>query len=159
VKVYSHPLSATADRLHGGVDNYLERMSAHKETAEQLRSERNTPEGVVWQNANELRRYAHELELSDYAWRSAQDCMRYAHKAQKKLFQHTCLCSVRSEPVAPVGVVLSLAQVASVYERHTEHRERPPGRSCVRSVLSTCHASNAPGALSHVRTKTQESSP
>jgi hypothetical protein len=160
VKVYTHPLAATADRMHGGVSDYLERSSAHKDTAEQLRSERSTPEGVVWQNINELRLYSHENELSEVAWKLAQQCMRDAHRAQMKVYQHSCLCAVRSVVTVPCRIELSLtlAEVASKCERRSQ-RQRAPERLCLRPVLSSCHASNAPGALSHVHTSTEVSSP
>ena len=160
MKTHGHPLSVTAQHLHAGVDDYLQRQQQHYETAQELRNQYNTDQGVVWPNAHELRNYSQGIELSEHCFSAARECMSYAHRAQRTYSHHVALCRMKATAHTPgeLPAVLSLAEVAQQHSEHFHKEHAPPGRSFTRSVLSTCHASNAPGVLSHVRT-TEVSSP
>jgi hypothetical protein len=60
---------------------------------------------------------------------------------------HEAYCKVRSLSLRSFETVqLSLAQVAQVFTvAHSPASHAPPGQLSARSVLATCHASNAPG--------------
>ena len=153
MKTHGHPLSVTAQHFYAGGDDYLQRMNELHNTAQQQRKQYETDQGVVWPNAQTLRHYSHTLEISDNCFTAAKDCMKYAHRAQRKYSHHVALC--KTKDTAPVSqchtALLSLAEVAQQHSEHSYKEHEPPGRSFTRSVLATCHASNAPGVfgLSH----------
>lgn len=88
----------------------------------------------------------------------ARHCAWARQVAQSQVRSHVCWCAARDQAPAqaPAGqsLGLSLAQVAAA---HAVAPGRcldcaPPGCSRSRSVMSRCHASNAPGLSCSART-------
>jgi hypothetical protein len=127
------------------------RMTEHHTTADTMRKEREqvTPEGVsvVWENPQALRTACHESELAEQTFRDMQSCLALRNRALMKAYAHHAYCVVRSVISRSFdSVQLSLAQVAQVFAvALSPASHAPPGQLCARSVLATCHASNAPG--------------
>jgi hypothetical protein len=152
---YTSPHAVTAKRLHRGVSDYHELGKTHGHTADEMAEQytQRTETGVLtqWPNYQTLRQHGHELELAQHCFDAAQDCMKYAHKAQWKAAHHAALCAIKDSAAGLIetaqSLVLSLAEVAQQHREHSHRKHSPPGRSFTRSVLSTCHASNAPGAV------------
>ena len=142
-----------AEKYRAGVGDYSHRASAHWETAQTMSAQatRHTPEGVTtyWESPQALRRWSHENELAHQCQQASYDCHRYWYRASVKAHAHRCLCLLRNtithrDTTAPAR---TLAQVASDYAQNTRRHKTtaPPGAPGSVPVLSTCHASNAPG--------------
>lgn len=151
--VFSCPADITARYLDSAVTDYLSRMNTHHENQRALadRATVTTETGPVtcWQSAGELRLWAHENELAELAQQSMYECARYRSRAMFRAYAHSCLCRVRV--VRPRPVVFTLAQVAHLFAGTDRERatSAPPGQLRTRTVLATCHASNAPGLSAH----------
>lgn len=143
----------TARRMDSAVSDYLSRMNAHYEAHRvmQDRATVTTETGTAthWESAGALRACMHEAELADHAQQAMYECARYRSRAMFRAYAHTCWCRVRS--VKPRPVALTLAQVAHLYAGldHERTTNAPPGQLRARTVLATCHASNAPGLSAH----------
>lgn len=140
--------------LDAGVNDYLERMTAHYASADTMREQRTTRETgerythTSW-DARDLRAWGHEMELAQECEQAMYECARGRYRAQMTAYAHTCLCRVRV--VRPRPVVFTLAQVAHLFAENDRKRttNAPPGQLRTRTVLATCHASNAPGLSAH----------
>lgn len=153
---YTSSHAVTANRCNGGVSDYCKRMETHQRTADEMREQhtQRTETGVLtqWPDAQTLRQHGHELELAQHCFDAAQDCMKYAHKAQWKAAHHAALCAIKDHRPALIDTaqlqVLTLAEVAQRHAVTSRSGHAPPTQlHCHRSVLATCHASNAPGAV------------
>jgi hypothetical protein len=140
-----------ARHFSAGVSALGNRMTEHHTTADTMRKEREqiTPEGVsvVWESPQALRTACHESELAEKSFSEMQLFIARRNRALMKAYAHHAYCVARSVSLRVIEVVqLSLAQVAQVFAgvlSPTSHA--PPGQLSARSVLATCHASNAPG--------------
>lgn len=152
------PGAITAQVLGRGADNYAQRMTMHHERGNALRKQRTraTGEGVVmhFESAQELRATMHEYDMAQECEQAMYDCVRYRNRALMSAYRHTCLCRVRA--VRPRPVSMTLAQVSSHHADldHGRTTNAPPGELHPRTVLATCHASNAPGLNAHAHMET-----
>jgi hypothetical protein len=126
-------------------------MTEHHATANTMSKEREqvTPEGVLvaWESPQALRTWAHENELAEKSFSDMQSLFALRNRALMKAYAHHAYCVVRSVISHSFdSVQLSLAQVAQVFTvALSPASHAPPGQLSARSVLATCHASNAPG--------------
>jgi hypothetical protein len=126
-------------------------MTEHHTNADTMRKEREqvTPEGVavVWENPQALRNACHQSELAEQTFRDMQLCLARRNRSLMKAYAHHAYCVARSVALHMIETLqLSLAQVAQVFTLALSPASHaPPGQLSARSVLATCHASNAPG--------------
>jgi len=150
-RLFPSPTEVVARHLSVRVSALGDRMTEHHATADTMRKEREqvTPEGVsvVWENPQALRTACHESELAEQTFRDMQSCFVLRNRALMKAYAHHSYCVVRSVALRMIETLqLSLAQVAQVFTvALSPASHAPPGQLSARSVLATCHASNAPG--------------
>jgi hypothetical protein len=128
-----------------------ERMTEHHANANTMSKEREqiTPEGVTvaWESPQALRTWAHETDLAEKSFSDMQTLFALRNRALMKAYAHHAYCVARSLAWRTFETLqLSLAQVAQVFTvALSPASHAPPGQLSARSVLATCHASNAPG--------------
>ena len=126
-------------------------MTEHHTNADTMRKEREeiTPEGVAtnWESAQALRTWSQEQDLAEQSFRAMQSSLALRNRALMKAYAHHAYCAVRTVALRTFEILqLSLAQVAQVFTvALSPASHAPPGQLSARSVLATCHASNAPG--------------
>lgn len=134
-----------------GMSDYCARMTAHHEKARELQDSATVTTGdssvmTEW-TPGTLRLWAHENDLAHAAQEAMQDCHRARCRALMQAYRHGLLCKLRERPRRQVTLAPTLAQVASDHADKTRaDSQSPPGECSRRHALSTCHASNAPGA-------------
>ena len=152
------PGAITAKVLDKGADDYAQRMNRHHANGTALRDLRTqaTGEGVSihFESAEVLRATMREWELMQECQEAFYDCVRYRNRALMSAYRHTCYCRVRA--VIPRPVSMTLSQVSSCHAGVEIARTSisPPGELHPRTVLATCHASNAPGLNAHAHMET-----
>lgn len=150
-RLFPSSTEVVARHLSDRVSALGDRMTEHHANADTMRKEREqvTPEGVavVWENSQALRSACHESELAEETFRDMQSCFVLRNRALMKAYAHHSYCVVRSVALRMIETLqLSLAQVAQVFAvALSPASHAPPGQLSARSVLATCHASNAPG--------------
>lgn len=158
--VFLSPGAITAQVLGRGVDDYLQRMTAHHNRGQEMSRERTqaTGDGVIthYASAQELRATMHEYELAQECEQAMYDCVRYRNRALMSAYRHACYCRVRSSATRKAEQLpRTLAQVTAEHATSAPRRREqnaPPGAPV--PVLSTCHASNAPGLTTRSRMET-----
>jgi hypothetical protein len=134
-----------------GMSDYCARMTAHHEKARELQDRATVTTGdssvmTEW-TPGTLRLWAHENDLANAAQQAMQDCHRARCRALMQAHRHRLLCELRQVSRRQVTLAPTLAQVASDHADKTRaDSHSPPGECSRRHALSTCHASNAPGA-------------
>lgn len=126
-------------------------MTEHHANADTMSKEREqiTPEGVTvaWESPQALRTWAHETELAEKSFSEMQSLFALRNRALMRAYAHHAYCVARSLSLHMIETLqVSLAQVAQVFTvALSPASHAPPGQLFARSVLATCHASNAPG--------------
>lgn len=157
---YSCVYVSLTDSLSAAIDDDLARMNTHQAQAEQLsRSARqHTEHGVVtaWASAGDLRTWSQAEQTAQLFLDRALRRGALRSRVMFRAYQHHAWCAVRSVAHVVRDIVrLTLAQVAQRFTAvNPAHDHDPPGLLGSRSVLSLCHASNAPG-VSRVATHRQ----
>lgn len=149
---YRSPVAPVVAHLDKGVSDYLVRMSEAQQRADQVRAD-----SAGTYTVKALRHVAHENDLVRECMTLAQTCAHLRTRAMMSAYRHYCWCAARDQdsvqaPASRPLVALSLAQVAADHAGHLSREQAPPGRTVSRCVLSTCHASNAPGLSCSART-------
>jgi len=151
---FQSPFTVQAQHARVGADDYLSRMNAHYERATELQQARTV--GTMgnthtkWESPQALRQFGHEFELAQECQQAMFECSRMAQRAQMRHYQHACYCTVRKQKTdmaitKAFSVSLSLRALSSLLCSAKRSAHSPPLREIKPPVLSTCHASNAPG--------------
>jgi hypothetical protein len=143
-----------------GSDDYINRANAHKERATELseaRTVRTDHEvSTLWESPQQLHECAHEHDLADECYSLFMNCVYWCNRSLMQSYSHARLCEIRNKNTVS-KTVLTLAEVAQFHSRHPKLcRDHSPPGEVSRSVLSSCHASNAPGlsASTYMETRT-----
>ena len=155
------PGAITAQVFARGVDDYAQRMTAHYNRGQEMHRERTTRTelGVFthWESGPELRATMHEYELAQECEQAMHECLRNRNRALMSAYRHACYCRVRSSATRKAEQLpRTLAQVTAEHATSAPRRREqnaPPGAPV--PVLSTCHASNAPGLNTRTRMETR----
>lgn len=148
---YCTPFDFVARQYRAGVGDYAERATAHtaraRDLAQQTTGRCTTPSA--------LRLVVHEHDKADQCLQASVTCNRHWNTARNMAHAHASLCKVRTTRTASslVMVARTTAQVAGDYTPRSRETSAPPGALSDRAPLATCHASNAPGLISHALTR------
>ena len=142
-----------ARHFSAGVSANERDMNTHQETALAIHEEHTEripgelSYRTVWGTPQALRTWSQEQQLAEQSFRAMQLSLALRNRALMKAYAHHAYCVVRSVISRSFETLqLSLAQVAQVFTvAHSPASHAPPGQLSARSVLATCHASNAPG--------------
>lgn len=134
--------------MSAGIDDYVQRIEHHNNTAKSLQPVPNSDGVVVYESPQQLRMIAHEHELADECLQAMFTCSAIRSIAQRKALAHHCYVLARVVDRAALlvrSVSLSLREVCAMFTTRARSTSAPPGQLHALNVLATCHASNAPG--------------
>jgi hypothetical protein len=136
-----------------GSADYLNKQNTHSARADELTKQRTqkTDQGVFtsWESPQQLRECSQQHELADEYHRLFMVSIYYRQRATLRAYAHALLCSVRNGKKLFLTVLRMFQQLADLCSRSAvafmRSNENAPPQFPGCSVLSLCHASNAPG--------------
>lgn len=140
-----HSAQISAKHYYRQVDTLTAAAMTHQ--AEGMKHREAHQGAIIFESAAHLRAAGQSIQDTHACLTQAQACMGRAHRAQRRVYAHNCLVAC----LTPASHIADLAPQTLTYREHiaahaclTRRSSTAPPLRAV-SVLSTCHASNAPG--------------